>query len=436
MSVVKRWGIAVAELGVFDKAWVEALATLIGLFLLAGAANWLTKRLTVHPVERLIARTPLRNEAGDVKALVRHLSNVVPAVIVLQGIAVITHLPDELVTVVQAIARAFIVLTLARALGDLLELGNDAYELKPEAASRPIKGYVQIGKIGVFAAAALLIVAILIGQSPIILLSGLGAAAAVLMLVFRDTILSLVASVQLRSNDMVRVGDWIEMPQLNADGDVIDIALHTIKVQNFDKTVTSVPTAKLITESFRNWRHMREWGGRRIKRALLLDQTTASFLSPAQWEALREFTILRPYMAAKDEELCIWNAQHAPDEAAEGEGAVNRRLPTNLGTFRAYVEAYLNAHPKVAERGTLLVRQLDPTEKGLPLEIYCFTTTTEWEQYEAIQGDIFDHLIAILPRFGLRLFQSPGGSDLAAAFAGHGLRGVDAAQEVGVAGQP
>lgn len=436
MSVLERWGIAVAELGIFDEAWVEALAILIGLFLLAGAANWLAKRLTVHPVERLIARTPLRNEAGDVKALVRHLSNVVPAVIVLQGIAMIDHLPGELVTVVQAIARAFIVLTLARALGDLLELGNDAYELKPEAASRPIKGYIQIGKIGVFAAAALLIVAILIGQSPVILLSGLGAAAAVLMLVFRDTILSLVASVQLRSNDMVRVGDWIEMPQLNADGDVIDIALHTIKVQNFDKTVTSVPTAKLITESFRNWRHMREWGGRRIKRALLLDQTTASFLSPAQWEALREFTILRPYMAAKDEELRIWNAQHAPDEAAEGEGGVNRRLPTNLGTFRAYVEAYLNAHPKIAERGTLLVRQLDPTEKGLPLEIYCFTTTTEWEQYEAIQGDIFDHLIAILPRFGLRLFQSPGGRDLAAAFAGHGLRGVDSAQEVGVAGQP
>ena len=414
MSVLERWGIAVAELGVFDEAWVEALLALIGLFLIAGAANWLTKRLTVHPVERLIARTPLRNEAGDVKALVRHLSNVVPAVIMLQGIAMIDHLPGELVTVVQAIARAFIVLTLARALGDLLELGNDAYELKPEAASRPIKGYIQIGKIGVFAAAALLIVAILIGQSPVILLSGLGAAAAVLMLVFRDTILSLVASVQLRSNDMVRVGDWIEMPQLNADGDVIDIALHTIKVQNFDKTVTSVPTAKLITESFRNWRHMREWGGRRIKRALLLDQTTASFLSPAQWEALREFTILRPYMETKGEELRVWNAEHAPDENAEL-CPVNRRLPTNLGTFRAYVEAYLKAHPKVAERGTLLVRQLDPTEKGLPLEIYCFATTTEWERYEAIQADIFDHLIAILPRFGLRLFQYPGGADLATA---------------------
>ncbi|WP_343222139.1 mechanosensitive ion channel family protein [Novosphingobium profundi] len=414
---MEKWGIALSDWGLADVAWARPLLALAGIVLLAGFANWLTKRVVVHPVERLIARTPLRNEAGDVRALVTHLSNVVPAVILLQGIGVIGGLPDTLVSVVQALARAFIVLTLARAGADLLELGNDAYELKPEAASRPIKGYVQIGKIGVYATAALLIVAILIGQSPVILLSGLGAAAAVLMLVFRDTILSLVASVQLRSNDMVRVGDWIEMPQLNADGDVIDIALHTIKVQNFDKTVTSVPTAKLITESFRNWRHMREWGGRRIKRALLIDQTTAGFLSAAQWEELRAFTILRPYMVGKEQELREWNEAHAPQEEAEG-GVVNRRQPTNLGTFRAYVAAYLQAHPRIADRGTLLVRQLDPTENGLPLEIYCFTNTVDWGEYEAIQGDIFDHLVAIMPRFGLRVFQKPGGADLVQALGG------------------
>ncbi len=416
ISILDTWGVKIAEMSLFDVIWAKALITLVGLVLLALFANWLTKRLVVHPVERLIARTPLRNEAGDVRALVTHLSNVVPAVIVLQGIAVIAGLAAEVVVVIQALARAFIVLTLARALSDLLELANDAYELKPEAAVRPIKGYIQIGKIGVLAAAALLIVAILIGQSPVILLSGLGAAAAVLMLVFRDTILSLVASIQLRSNDMVRVGDWIEMPQLNADGDVIDIALHTIKVQNFDKTVTSIPTAKLITDSFRNWRHMREWGGRRIKRALVLDQSTARFLTRAHWEDLRSFAILRPYMAAKDEELRVWNQLHADGE--DGSEPVNRRQPTNLGTFRAYVAAYLQAHPKVAEQGTLLVRQLDPTEKGLPLEVYCFTTTTDWGEYEAIQADIFDHLIAILPRFGLRLFQYPSGADLALSLGG------------------
>lgn len=405
-----------ASLGHFESTLIGALLLLVALIAVAGLANWLAKKLVVRPVERLIDRTPLRGEAKDVRALVTHLANVVPAVVLLQGITVIAALPDVIVIVIQALAASFIVLTLARALGDLADLANDAYELKPEAARRPIKGYVQIGKILIYAAAALLIVAILSGQSPLILLSGLGAAAAVLMLVFRDTILSLVASVQLRSNDMLRVGDWIEMPQLNADGDVIDIALHTVKVQNFDKTVTSIPTAKLISESFRNWRHMREWGGRRIKRALSIDQTSAGFLSKSQWEGLRAFAILRPYMEAKEAELAAWNAANASEEDAQGH-PVNRREPTNLGTFRAYVAAYLKAHPRIAERGTLLVRQLDPTEKGLPLEIYCFTNTTDWGEYEAIQADIFDHLLAILPRFGLRLYQQPGGADLALGIA-------------------
>ena len=413
--MVRGW---LAPLELFEGTLTGAIAVLIGLCIVAGLANWLAKKLVIHPVERVIDRTPLRNEANDVRALVTHLANIVPAVIILQGVTVFAALPDTLVVVVRALAMAWIVLTIARALGDLLDLANDAYELKPEAASRPIKGYVQIGKILIYAAAALLIVAILIGQSPLILLSGLGAAAAVLMLVFRDTILSLVASVQLRSNDMIRVGDWIEMPQLNADGDVIDIALHTVKVQNFDKTVTSIPTAKLITESFRNWRHMREWGGRRIMRALPIDQTSAGFLTRAQWEELRRFAILRPYMAEKEAELEAWNAEHAGEEEdEEGLHAVNRRRPTNLGTFRAYIDAYLKAHPRVADRGTLLVRQLDPTEKGLPLQVYCFTTTTDWGEYEAIQADIFDHLLAILPRFGLRLYQQPGGGDLAQGFA-------------------
>ncbi|MCJ2183112.1 mechanosensitive ion channel family protein [Novosphingobium sp. 1949] len=429
ISVFETGRRALERWSALDVQWANAILALAGLILAGLLANWLAKKLVVHPVERLIDRTPLRNEAGDVRALVTHLANVVPAVFLLQGVPEIAGLPGGLVVVVQALARAFIVLTLARALCDLLELGNDAYELKPEAAMRPIKGYIQIGKIIVFAAAALLIVAILIGQSPVILLSGLGAAAAVLMLVFRDTILSLVASVQLRSNDMLRVGDWIEMPQLNADGDVIDIALHTVKVQNFDKTVTAIPTAKLITDSFRNWRHMREWGGRRIKRALRLDQTSVAFLTPVQWEALRAFAILRPYMAQKDAEIARWNqCNHVSGGPAQP--GVNQRQPTNLGTFRAYVAAYLKAHPRVSDQGTLLVRQLDATETGLPLEIYCFTTTTDWLEYEAIQADIFDHLIAIVPRFGLRLFQRPGGFDVALARAGDRGQGAAAGNEI------
>ncbi|MCJ2180529.1 mechanosensitive ion channel family protein [Novosphingobium album (ex Hu et al. 2023)] len=401
-----------ARAGVFEGGLASAALGVAGLVLLGWFANWLAKKLVVRPITRIIARTPLRNEASDVRALVTHLANVVPAVILLQGIPLIAGLPERFVVFVQVVAESFVVFTLARVLSDLLELANDAYELKPEAASRPIKGYVQVGKIVIYAAAAILITATLIGQSPFLLLSGLGALAAVLMLIFRDTILSLVASVQLRSNDMLRVGDWIEMPQLNADGDVIDIALHTVKVQNFDKTVTTIPTHKLISDSYRNWRFMREWGGRRIKRALLLDQTTVSFLTRQQWEDLRAFAILRPYMDAKEQELAVWNASHAYGEG-EGDRPANRRRPTNAGTFRAYVIAYLKAHPRISKRGTLLVRQLEPTEKGLPLEIYCFTDTVDWGEYEAIQADIFDHLIAILPQFGLRLFQQPGGADLA-----------------------
>lgn len=394
---------------IVSHLWAEAALGVAAIVLLAWVANWLSKKLVVRPVTALIARTPLRNETQDVRALVTHLANVVPAIIVMQGIGLVEGIPEKAVSAIVALSNAFIVFTLARALCDLLELANDAYELKPEAASRPIKGYLQVGKIVIYAAAVILIIATLIGESPLILLSGLGALAAVLMLVFRDTILSLVASVQLRSNDMLRVGDWIEMPQLNADGDVIDISLHTVKVQNFDKSVTTIPTHRLVSDAYRNWRFMREWGGRRIKRALHIDQTTIDFVEPETWEQLRRFRLLKDYMAKKEAELAEWNATNAK---VCGDEPVNKRRPTNIGTFRAYVSAYLDAHPRVASHHTLLVRQLEPSGQGLPLEIYCFTDTIAWDVFEGIQADIFDHLLAILPQFGLKLFQAPTGNDL------------------------
>ena len=259
--------------------------------------------------------------------------------------------------------------------------------------------------------------AVLMEQSPLLLLSGLGAMAAVLMLVFKDTILSLVASVQLTSNDMLRVGDWIEMPQLNADGDVIDIALHTVKVQNWDKTITTIPTHRLISESYKNWRGMQESGGRRIKRALLIDQRSAHFLEPEEMERLHRFMLIDDYLDRKRGELDKWNT----DFLEAGRDPVNQRRVTNLGTFRAYVVAYLRAHPRISKEMTLLVRQLEPTGQGVPLEIYCFTSTTAWADYEAIQSDIFDHLISVIPEFGLRLFQEPSGYD--AELLAEGLRG-------------
>jgi miniconductance mechanosensitive channel len=253
-----------------------------------------------------------------------------------------------------------------------------------------------------------LIIAALLERSPLLLLSGLGAMTAVLMLVFRDTLMSLVAGVQLSSHDMLRVGDWIEMPQLSADGDVIDIALHTVKVQNWDKTITSIPTHRLISESFRNWRGMSESGGRRIKRALLLDQHSVRFLEPEERERLRRFALIEDYLQRKREELEAWNQTLL----AAGRDPVNTRRVTNIGTFRAYVEAWLRAHPEIHPQMTLLVRQLEPGPHGLPLEIYCFTSTTAWGDYERIQADVFDHLLAILPEFGLKVWQQPGGADL------------------------
>ena len=233
---------------------------------------------------------------------------------------------------------------------------------------------------------------------------------AVLLLVFRDTILSLVASIQLSGNDMVQLGDWIEMPAYGADGDVIDVALHTVKVQNWDKTITTIPTHALIAEAFKNWRGMSESGGRRIKRSLLLDVSTVRFLEPEEITRLGEWALLREYIATKHNELQTWNESDGRD------GAINadiRRL-TNLGTLRAYVEAYLKVHPRIHQGMTLLVRQLQATERGVAIEIYCFTSTTEWNAYEGIQADIFDHLYALLPDLGLRAFQPPTGADLAA----------------------
>jgi len=246
------------------------------------------------------------------------------------------------------------------------------------------------------------------GRSPLIFLSGIGAMTAVLLLVFKDTILSLVASIQLTGNDMLHVGDWIEMPSYGADGDVIDIALHTVKVQNWDKTITTVPTYALISNSFKNWRGMSESKSRRIKRSIHIDVSTIRFLADAEIARFGEWAVLGDYMAEKQAELAEWNRQDGRNAEI---GADIRRL-TNVGTFRAYVERYLRAHPKIHRDRTLLVRQLAAAETGLPIEIYCFTNDIVWANYEAIQADIFDHLLAIAGEFGLRVFQKPSGADL------------------------
>ena len=387
--------------------WAQSAIGLALLALAAGIVNFLIKHVLLRLAAPFLDR---RSKTAD-RAAAR-LANVVPALIVGNGIYLVPNLPPGLVVLVHNVCNALIVVFIAFAISGALSYVNELYARRPEAKNRPIKGYVQVVKIAVYCGALILAIATLMDRSPLLLLSGLGAMAAVLLLVFKDTILSLVASVQIATNDMLRVGDWIEMPSMSADGDVIDIALHTVKVQNFDKTITTIPTYKIITDSYRNWRGMKEAGGRRIKRAIHIDQTGIRFMSDEESVDVRRFRILADYLEGKQAELAQWNAKNAANSP------VNARRLTNMGTFRAYVGAYLQRHPHVRSDMTVMVRQLPPEPEGLPLEIYCFTDTTEWSEYEAIQSDIFDHLIAILPEFGLQLYQQPSGMDMRAGLGG------------------
>ncbi|WP_105903740.1 mechanosensitive ion channel family protein [Vibrio gangliei] len=289
----------------------------------------------------------------------------------------------------------------------ILDVIERAVSRTQAGKNMPIRGIMQSLKIIFFVVAALLITSILIGKSPVILLSGLGAMTAVIMLVFKDPILGLVAGVQLSANKMLSVGDWLEMPKYGADGDVIDISLTTVKVQNWDKTITTIPTYALISDSFKNWKGMQNSGGRRIKRSVLIDATSVHFLKKEEIDYLTKAKLLKPYLLNKVEELAEYNSSNDFDH----ECGINGRKLTNLGSFRAYLEHYLSAHPRIHNEMTLMVRQMSPTHEGIPLEVYCFTNTTVWLEYESIQSDIFDHIYAVLPEFDLRVSQAPTGND-------------------------
>lgn len=271
------------------------------------------------------------------------------------------------------------------------------------AAEGDIRGVKLVSAILV----GILIISLLIGQSPAILISGLGAMAAVLMLVFKDPILGLVAGIQLSANDMLKLGDWLEMPKYGANGTVTDIGLTTVKVRNFDNTITTIPTWALVSDAFINWSGMSASGGRRIKRSLNIDTTSIHFLDEQEQQKLIQAKLLKPYLAARHEEINLWNQQNG-----EGESVLNLRKMTNIGTFRAYLNEYLRNHPRIRKDMTLMVRQLAPDANGLPIEIYAFTNTVIWAEYEDIQADIFDHIFAVVDEFGLRIHQSPTGNDI------------------------
>ena len=336
------------------------------------------------------------------------LFHVVPALLFYFGVRTVPDLGAGLVTILSNIALAYIALMVMLATGALLDSANAIYERYPGSKARPIKGFLQIGKIAVYVIGSVIVIATLMSKSPLVLLTGFGAMTAVVLLIFRDTILSLVASIQLSSQDMVHVGDWIEMPMFNADGDVIDIALHTITVRNWDKTITYIPTHKLISESYKNWRGMQETGGRRIKRSVTIDVNSVRFLTDEELDRFSRFALLGDYIEAKKGELEQTNASLGETEN------VNLRKLTNLGTFRAYLTNYLKNHARIHDDMTLIVRQLQPQDSGIPIELYCFTETTDWNEYEGIQADIFDHILAQCGEFDLNVYQSPAGADIRA----------------------
>jgi miniconductance mechanosensitive channel len=390
-------------------------AVLVGGLLVAAWLAGLLGRVFLHRVVRAATRsTHWRwDDALYEFGAFRWLARMLPAVVVYYGIAL--PLPgdgDALAAFVRNLAVCWIIVCVIAAVGRALLAFESLYSATP-AGKRSIKGVVQLLQLALWIVAVVLVITQITHQNVGLLLSGLGAMSAVLLLVFKDTILGFVAGIQLSTNDMLHVGDWITMPSAGADGDVIDITLHTVKVRNFDRTIVTVPTWKLISESFQNWRGMTESGGRRIKRELFVDATGVRFLEDEEIERFGRVHLLKAYLERKREDIRRWN--EALGEA--GKLPVNRRRQTNIGAFRAYAEAYLAAHPDLHERMTRMLRMRDPGPQGIPLEVYCFTNTVVWRDYERIQADIFDHLIAILPEFGLRPFQQPSGGDVRDALA-------------------
>ena len=386
--------------------WLEMLTSLSILILLALLANFIAKQVVVRGIRQLISRMKFVNQDIFTQHnVIRRVSNIVPAIVIMNGIVTVPHLSEKVTVFIQMAAQAFIFLTLALAISEFLSIFNLVYQRNPKSKNKPIKGYLQLVKLIIFIVCGLMILGTFLKKDVFTLLAGFGAMAAVLMLVFQNTILSLVASVQISSYDMVRIGDWIEMPSLNADGDVIDMSLHTITVQNFDKTLTTIPTNKLVTDTFKNWRGMAYAGVRRIKRSIFIDQGSVHFMTLTEQQKLKEFLLLDQYLNSKHDELERFNQQ------LSNQSLYNQRRLTNLGTFRAYVEFYLKQHSGIAQNQSLIIRQLQPTSEGLPLEIYAFANTIIWKDYEAIQSDIFDHLLAIVPEFGLSVYQAPSGAD-------------------------
>lgn len=386
---------------------IENVTVLVIIILLAFLADRITKRVLIGVIRQVVKRT--KTTFDDIllqRKVFNRLAHIAPALVINATVVFLFDAPD-LVAVIKKLTGVYMILVTALVIDSLISALHDIYNQLPVSRGRNIKGYMQVVKIIIYIFAILLVIDVFSEKSLVGLFTGLGAFAAVIMLVFKDSILGLTASIQLSANDMVKVGDWISMPQFNADGDVIDISLTTVKVRNWDKTIATIPTYALVSDSFNNWRGMQLSGGRRIMRSVNIDMRSIRFMDQEIRDQLSSIAILRPYLKEKEKEIEAYNRSIGADDT----NPVNGRRMTNLGTFRKYLELYLRNHPKVNQELTFIIRHLQPTDKGLPIEIYVFSKDQEWEKYEAVQADIFDHVLAVIPYFDLRIFQNPSGED-------------------------
>ncbi|MCD6347868.1 MAG: mechanosensitive ion channel [Bacteroidales bacterium] len=388
--------------------WLHLIVFALIIIIIAWAADRITKQFIIVLIKRIVKKT--KTSYDDIffeQGVFNRLAHISPALVVYYMLPTILTDFSSGVVFLQHLTIMYMILVGILVVISFLNALNAIYNQRKNASSVPIKGYIQVVQIIIIIIGIVWALGVIFNFDPKGFFAGLGAFAAVLMLIFKDTILGVVASIQITANKMLSIGDWISMPSRNADGTVIDVSVNTVKVQNWDKTIATIPTYALVTESFHNWRGMEESGGRRIKRSVNIDMSSVKFCTPEMLNKYRKIQLISEYVDSRHAEVEQYNSKLGADEGV----LVNGRRMTNIGTFRRYLEEYLKKHPKIHPDMTFLVRQLQPTERGIPIEIYVFSTDQAWANYESIQADIFDHILAILPEFDLRIFQNPTGQD-------------------------
>ena len=403
------WGVAPSLADALDQFIAFGIVLVIA-FLADAACRHVLLKLVAHLVKK--TKATWDDIVFDHRVMV-HLSRMVAPVIIYVFLPVaFAETSSSTLDFIQRICLIYILITILGFVNSFLKAIYAVYSAKEHLRDRPLKGMLQTVQVILWFIGAIIIVSILINKSPVSLLAGLGASAAILMLVFKDSIMGFVSGVQLSANDMLKVGDWISMPKYGADGTVIEVTLNTVKIRNWDNTITTLPPYLLVSDSFQNWRGMRESGGRRVKRSINIDMTSVRFCTPEMLARYSKIRLLKDYVESTEQVVKAYNEEHGIDNSV----LVNGRRQTNLGVFRAYLTAYLKSLPVVNKELTCMVRQLQPTDHGLPMELYFFSNVKDWMPYEAVQSDVFDHVLAIIPEFDLQVFQSPSGRDFQRVF--------------------